>query len=181
MMINYKGFGRKRLWPNFKVLYLRSPGGTEENHKNLYQDSMSPGPRLEPWTSRIRSRSVNHSTKTFGWALDKRYKSRSRKLQNERLHNVCCKYDIVRMIKSRNMRWKANIMYAGKMKNVNFSRKPQRKRYHERPKNPWKDNIKTYLRESVKWTFMNIFYIPKIRTFLCQLSNYQVFMKDPAP
>jgi hypothetical protein len=33
MMINWKGFGRKRTWPNFKVLSQHSPGGTKENHK----------------------------------------------------------------------------------------------------------------------------------------------------
>jgi hypothetical protein len=33
-MRNWKGFGRKWLWPYFKVLVLHSPGGTEENHEN---------------------------------------------------------------------------------------------------------------------------------------------------
>jgi hypothetical protein len=32
MMKNWKGFGRKQLWPNFKVISRYSPGGTEENH-----------------------------------------------------------------------------------------------------------------------------------------------------
>jgi hypothetical protein len=58
MMMNLKGLGRKRSWPNFKVLSRHSPGGTEENHKNLNQDSRSPEPRIEPGTSGIRSRSV---------------------------------------------------------------------------------------------------------------------------
>jgi hypothetical protein len=33
-----KGFGRKRSWPNYKVLSGHSPGGTEENqekHRHL--------------------------------------------------------------------------------------------------------------------------------------------------
>jgi hypothetical protein len=54
MMMNWEGFGRKRLWPNFKELSWNSSGGTEKNHKNLNQDnqdSRSPGPRLEPETS----------------------------------------------------------------------------------------------------------------------------------
>jgi hypothetical protein len=34
-MVNWKGFGRKRLWPNFKVLYWHLPGETEENHENF--------------------------------------------------------------------------------------------------------------------------------------------------
>jgi hypothetical protein len=32
-MMNWKGFGRKRSWHNFKVLSQHSPGGTEENHE----------------------------------------------------------------------------------------------------------------------------------------------------
>jgi hypothetical protein len=46
-MINCKGFGRKRPWPNFKVLYRRSPEGIGENHENA-QDTRSPGPDLKP-------------------------------------------------------------------------------------------------------------------------------------
>jgi hypothetical protein len=32
-MMNWKGFWRKRSWPNSKVLSWYSPGGTEENHE----------------------------------------------------------------------------------------------------------------------------------------------------
>jgi hypothetical protein len=32
-MMNWKGYRRKRLWPNFKVLSQQWPEGTEENHK----------------------------------------------------------------------------------------------------------------------------------------------------
>jgi hypothetical protein len=31
-MMKRKRFGRKRQWPNFKVLCRHLPGGTEENH-----------------------------------------------------------------------------------------------------------------------------------------------------
>jgi hypothetical protein len=41
-------------------------GGTEENHEKLNQDSWLPGPRIEPTTSWIWKRSVNHSTRAFG-------------------------------------------------------------------------------------------------------------------
>jgi hypothetical protein len=45
--MNWKGFGRTQSWPNFKVLFRHSPGGTEENHeKTVNQDSPSPGPRI---------------------------------------------------------------------------------------------------------------------------------------
>jgi hypothetical protein len=68
MVMNLKGFGRKRSWPDFKVLSRHSPGGTEENTntKNLNQDSHSPVPKIECGTSRIRSKSFKHSTMTFG-------------------------------------------------------------------------------------------------------------------
>jgi hypothetical protein len=68
-MMNWKGFGRKRSWPNFKVLSRHSPGRTEENHENN-QDSWLSGPTFEPRTSRIRSRSVSHWTMTFGWTTN---------------------------------------------------------------------------------------------------------------
>jgi hypothetical protein len=45
-MMNWKGCGRKRSWPNFKVLSRHLPGGTEENHENLSQDSRSPAESL---------------------------------------------------------------------------------------------------------------------------------------
>jgi hypothetical protein len=47
-MMNWKGFGRKRSWPDFKVLSQQSPGGTEKNYENLSQDSRSPSRDLNP-------------------------------------------------------------------------------------------------------------------------------------
>jgi hypothetical protein len=46
--MNWKGSGRKRSWPNFKVLYRNSPGRTEKNTKTLNQDIRSPGRDLKP-------------------------------------------------------------------------------------------------------------------------------------
>jgi hypothetical protein len=40
--------------------------GLRKTTKTLNKDSRSPGPRIEPGTSRIRSRSANHSTTSFG-------------------------------------------------------------------------------------------------------------------
>jgi hypothetical protein len=51
MMMNWTGFGRKRSWPNCKVLSRHSPGGNEKNNENLNHDSRSLGPRIEPRTS----------------------------------------------------------------------------------------------------------------------------------
>jgi hypothetical protein len=42
-----KGLGRKRSWPNFKVLPRNVSGGTEENHEKP-QDSRSPVRGLNP-------------------------------------------------------------------------------------------------------------------------------------
>jgi hypothetical protein len=48
MMMNWKGFDKKRPWPNFKVLSGHLPGGTEQNLKNLNQYSWSPGRESNP-------------------------------------------------------------------------------------------------------------------------------------
>jgi hypothetical protein len=50
-MMNWKGFDRKRSWPNFKGLSRHSPGGTEENHEKLNHGRLSQGLRFEPGTS----------------------------------------------------------------------------------------------------------------------------------
>jgi hypothetical protein len=42
-MMNWKGCGRKRSWPNFMLLSRYLLGGTEKNTKTLSQDSRSPG------------------------------------------------------------------------------------------------------------------------------------------
>jgi hypothetical protein len=42
-MMNRKEFGRKLSWPNFKARSQHSSEGTEENYKNLSQDSRSTG------------------------------------------------------------------------------------------------------------------------------------------
>jgi hypothetical protein len=66
MMMNLKGFGRKRSWPNFKVVSWHSSGGMRKTTKNLSQYNRSPGPRFKPGTSQIQSTSVKHSATTFG-------------------------------------------------------------------------------------------------------------------
>jgi hypothetical protein len=46
-MMNWKGFGKNRSWPNFKVLSRHSPGGNN-SAKILTQDSRCPGLDLNP-------------------------------------------------------------------------------------------------------------------------------------
>jgi hypothetical protein len=63
--MNGKGPGRKRLWPN-----LRYNAGIRLEVLRKTQKPVSlvgMKPRFEPGTSRIRIRSVNHSTTTFGF------------------------------------------------------------------------------------------------------------------
>jgi hypothetical protein len=58
MMIYWKRFVRKGSWTNFKVLSRHSRGGTDENQENS-QDSRWLGPKFEPGTYQIRSRTLS--------------------------------------------------------------------------------------------------------------------------
>jgi hypothetical protein len=67
-MINYKGCGKKQLWPNFNVLsshVLRD----WRKPQNPQSEQLVSGQRFEHGTSRIWSRSVNHLTMMFGVGL----------------------------------------------------------------------------------------------------------------
>jgi hypothetical protein len=66
-MMDWKVFGRKRSWHEFKIypiLSTHSHGGTEENHKNLIHDNIL-APRSERESSGIAIRNVNRSFTTF--------------------------------------------------------------------------------------------------------------------
>jgi hypothetical protein len=64
-MMNWKGFGRRWLWPNFKVLSCIRLEGQKKPRKPSVKIA---GPELtfEPETSCILSRSINYLTTTFG-------------------------------------------------------------------------------------------------------------------
>jgi hypothetical protein len=72
-----------------------------------------------------------------------------RKLHNEELHNLYSSPNIIRMIKSRRMRWAVHA--AGMEETRNAYRilvgKPEGKRPLGRPRHRWMDNIKMDLRE----------------------------------
>jgi hypothetical protein len=51
--MNWKGFGRKWLWPDFKVLSQNLPEGTKEKHVIPPSGQLVSGPRFETWTSQI--------------------------------------------------------------------------------------------------------------------------------
>jgi hypothetical protein len=52
-MMNWKGFGGKQLWSDFKALSRNSLRGTEDKHGNLQSGQPVSGLRLETGTSRI--------------------------------------------------------------------------------------------------------------------------------
>jgi hypothetical protein len=75
-----------------------------------------------------------------------------RKLHNEELHNLYSSPSIIRMIKSRGMRWAGHIARMGRKWHAYriLVRRPERKRTLGRPRHRWVDDIKMDLRE-IKW------------------------------
>jgi hypothetical protein len=72
-----------------------------------------------------------------------------RKLHTEELHNLYSSPSIIRIIKSRRMRWVAHVARMGEKRNVYrlLVGKPEGKRPLGRPRCRWMDNIKRDLLE----------------------------------
>jgi hypothetical protein len=72
-----------------------------------------------------------------------------RKLHNDELHNLYSSPNIVRVIKSRRMRWVGNVARMGERRCVYrvLVGKPEEKRPLGRPRRRWEDNIELDLRE----------------------------------
>jgi hypothetical protein len=70
-----------------------------------------------------------------------------RDLHNEELHNFYSSPSIIRMIKSRRVRWAGHVAHMGEKRNVYriLARNPKRKRPLGRPKHEWDANINIYL------------------------------------
>jgi len=66
-----------------------------------------------------------------------------RKLHNEELNDLYCTPNIVRVIKSRRMRWAGHVARMGEGRGVYrvLVRKPEEKRSLGRPRRRWEDNI----------------------------------------
>jgi hypothetical protein len=66
-----------------------------------------------------------------------------RKLHNVELHNLYTSPNIIRVIKSRRVRWVRYVACVGEMKNAYafLVRKPEGKRPLGRPRHRWKNNI----------------------------------------
>jgi hypothetical protein len=75
-----------------------------------------------------------------------------RKLHNE-LHNLHSSSNIIRMIKSRRMRWAGHVARMGKKRNAYMILvgKPEGMRSLGRPRRRWVDNIKT----ETEWDCIN--------------------------
>jgi hypothetical protein len=80
---------------------------------------------------------------------------RWRKQHNEELHNLYCSPSIIRMIKSRRMRWAGHVARMEIKRNAYvFGGKLEGERPLGRPRRRWEDNIKTDLR-GIGWGGMD--------------------------
>jgi hypothetical protein len=70
-----------------------------------------------------------------------------RKLHNEELHNLYCSPSIIRIIKSRRIRWAGHVARMGAKRNAYriLVGKPEGKRPLGRPRRRWEDNIRINL------------------------------------
>jgi hypothetical protein len=82
-------------------------------------------------------------TRIFGPKRDE-VTGRWRKLHNEELHNLYSSSSIIRMIKSRGMRWERHVARIGAKRNAYriLVRKPEGKRPLGRLRRSWVNNIK---------------------------------------
>jgi len=72
-----------------------------------------------------------------------------RKVHNKKLNNLYSSPNILRVIKSRRMRWTGHVARMGEKRGVYriLIGKPEGKRPHGRPRRRWEDNIKMDLQE----------------------------------
>ena len=72
-----------------------------------------------------------------------------RELHNEELHELYCLPNIIRVIKSRRMRWAGNVVRMGEKRGVYrvLVGKPEGKRTLGRPRHRWENNIKMDLQK----------------------------------
>jgi hypothetical protein len=98
-------------------------------------------PRLRVFENRVFRRK-------FGPKRDK-VTGEWRKLHNEELNNLYSSSNIMRVIKSRRMRWEEHVARMGEGKVVYrvLLRKPEERRPLGKPRHRWEDNIRMDLRD----------------------------------
>jgi hypothetical protein len=81
-----------------------------------------------------------------------------RKLHNHELHNLCSSLNIVRVIKSRRMRWAGHVSRMGEGRDVYRVSvgRPEEKRPLGRPRRRWEDNINLDLRERYRANWIQL-------------------------
>jgi hypothetical protein len=103
-----------------------------------------------------------------------------RKLHNEELHNLYSSPNIIRMIKSRRMRWAGHVAQMGEMRNAYriLVGKPEGMRPLGRPRRRWVDNIKMDLRE-IGWDGRDWIELTQDRDHLRALVNTAMNLRVP--
>jgi hypothetical protein len=102
-----------------------------------------------------------------------------RKLHNDELHSLYSSPNIVRVIKSRSMRWVGHVARIGEGRGVYrvLVGRPEMKRPLGRPKRRWKDNIKMDLREmcidAANWILLSQVTV-QWRVFVNMVMNLRV-------
>jgi hypothetical protein len=99
-----------------------------------------------------------------------------RKLHNEELHNLYSSPTIIRMIKSRRVRWAGRVARMGERRNAYriLVGKPEGKR----PRRSWVDNIKIDLRE-IGWDDMDWIQLSQDRDQWRALVNTVMNLRAP--
>jgi hypothetical protein len=84
-----------------------------------------------------------------------------RKLHNEKLHNLYSSPDIIRQIKSRQMRWAGHVAHMGEDRKVYkvLVGKPEGKRPLGRPRCRWEDGIRMELRETGLGVWIGFYWL----------------------
>jgi hypothetical protein len=103
-----------------------------------------------------------------------------RKLHIKELHNLYSSPNIIRMIRSRRMRWAWHVARIGEAKNAYriLVGKPEGKRPLQRPRRRWVDRIKMDLRE-VGWDGMEWIELAQDRDQWRALVNTVINLRVP--